>query len=237
MSEMPVRFETIDRRLSLPAGTVEQWSVMDGFPRAGEGVANDVAVRAWAEAGGLMPGSPSAVGVAQSAVAAPAEVASVPGGGGDVADGLFDDGLFDDGRPDDDEGASSANPQLTASEVPASASPDSVDPGSAAPVAVNPGSSAAPEAEAVKPPPQVHYITVRIPVILDSSQRVPLQVGLRWGRSDELAKGAMGKVFSGLRAKHAVLPNGQHVDKMAQVIKWLFSEIAGELAALPAAES
>jgi len=49
----PVQFKTIERKMELPAGTVQRWAEMEGFPTAAEGVAVESRVREFAERVGL----------------------------------------------------------------------------------------------------------------------------------------------------------------------------------------
>ena len=68
-------------------------------------------------------------------------------------------------------------------------------------------------------------VTLELPVAVTDGY-VGRRLDLRMSMPEAVA---YRRVFDGLRAEHATLPNGRHVDREPDALRWILNRIYGEL--------
>lgn len=78
-------------------------------------------------------------------------------------------------------------------------------------------------------PAEVQWVTIRVPVLMEAAKVPTNQLAIRINSSEQHIRSVIGKVHHGARSAHVTLKSGQHCDKLAQSIKWVFEQISSEL--------
>ncbi len=81
----------------------------------------------------------------------------------------------------------------------------------------------------IEQPADVQWVTIRVPVLMDAAKVPTNHLAVRINASEQHIRSAIGKVHHGAKSAHVTLKSGQHCDKLAQSLKWVFEQIAKEV--------